>query len=244
MGSRLPSISRQQFCQQLLDAVQELSERCFLPSSPVSSPPSRLNLDPGFEERCFEHYSELLRWNPRVSLIGPGTAREVIQRHYAESLAALPFIEEVVGEEASEPPPAETLLDLGSGGGFPGLVLAAARQRFQVFLVEPREKKWNFLRAAVRRCGLSCECLDGRVGDRRDGSALPKGLPEKIDVVTCRALALSTQQFELIQEHSPEVRFFLWQGGESPELPGSLRVRREVPLAGSQKRRILEIVPV
>jgi 16S rRNA (guanine(527)-N(7))-methyltransferase RsmG len=245
MGSRLPSIPCQQFCDQLLDAVRKQLV-CHNSLSLSSSFPPYLKPDSGFEERCFEHYLELQRWNPRVSLIGPGTAAEVIQRHYAESVAALPLIETVVDERSGQEAgvSVETLLDLGSGGGFPGLILAAARSRFQVFLLEPREKKWNFLRTAVRRCGLSCHCLDGRIGDRKDDSVLPSGLPERVDVVTCRALALSTYQFELIQEYFPGVRFFLWQGEESPSLPQSLQICREVPLVGSQRRRILEIVPV
>ncbi len=68
----------------------------------------------------FAHYQELARWNRRTNLIGPGTAREILARHYGESLAALPLVPAGAGI-------ARVGLDLGSGAGFPGLVLAAAR---------------------------------------------------------------------------------------------------------------------
>src|SRR3954452_3726764 len=79
----------------------------------------------------FSYYQELARWNEKLSLIGPGTAGEILARHFGESLAALPFLSAapLVG------------LDLGSGAGFPGLVLAAARPALTMTLVEARERK-------------------------------------------------------------------------------------------------------
>src|SRR6188474_645691 len=63
------------------------------------------------------HYVELRRWAPRLALVGPAFARELFTRHYGESLAGLELL----------PPGPARLLDLGSGAGFPGFVLAAAR---------------------------------------------------------------------------------------------------------------------
>ncbi|MCB1057942.1 MAG: class I SAM-dependent methyltransferase, partial [Acidobacteria bacterium] len=83
---------------------------------------------PWLTPRCLEalwrHYQELRRWNRLVSLVGPGTAEEVWHRHYAESLAAVPWLAELLVAVPSESPP--TVLDLGSGAGFPGFVVAAA----------------------------------------------------------------------------------------------------------------------
>jgi 16S rRNA (guanine527-N7)-methyltransferase len=67
------------------------------------------------QEALWMHFQELRRWNPTVSLIGPGTALEVVERHYGEALAGLGLL----------PLDARTLLDVGSGAGFPGFVLAA-----------------------------------------------------------------------------------------------------------------------
>jgi len=185
-----------------------------------------------------QHYEELRRWNRRLSLIGPGTVPEVLSRHYAESLAALPLLEEICGEEICAAPPgrAPRLVDLGSGAGFPGFVLAAARPDLEVTLVESRERKWAFLRSAVRRSGLSCRCLNARVR-----VPLPDGFPSEVHVVTSRALAVGPEVLAEIHRSSPVARFLLWQGEASPRLPPSLAAGREIPLPGSERRRILEI---
>ena len=83
------------------------------------------------------HYRELSRWGARTSLIGRGTAAEVLERHYAESLAGAALVGEMAGR----------LVDIGSGAGFPGFVLAAIRPRAETVLVESRGRKADFLRA-------------------------------------------------------------------------------------------------
>ncbi|MCP3958562.1 MAG: hypothetical protein GY719_11970 [bacterium] len=206
MGSPIPSLTESQFGDRLL----------------AQSP----SIDPEAVLALYAHYLELQRWNPRLSLVGPGTAGEILGRHYGESLAALPLI----------PPDARNLVDLGSGAGFPGLVLAAARPSLEVTLVEPRERKWAFLKTAVRLCGLSCRCLDVRVE-----RPLPRGFPREIEVFTCRALALSPGHLEALLESSPRARFLFWCGAKSPELPEGCRIGRAVELAGSRRRRILEV---
>jgi 16S rRNA (guanine527-N7)-methyltransferase len=183
-------------------------------------------------DRLVAHYEELRRWSGRLSLVGPGTAAEVIERHFAESLAALPYL----------PEPSERhgrLVDLGSGAGFPGLVLAAARPDWEVTLVEARERKWAFLQAAGRRAGLSCRYLNARVA-----ALLPPGFPDAYEVVTVRALRLPPPVLTALAERlAPRGRLLLWAGLEVPELPPGLAVTGEVPLPGSQARRVLRVEP-
>lgn len=178
----------------------------------------------------FAHYRELRRWSPRLSLIGPGTIEEVLDRHYGESLAALPLL----------PPPspeAAPWVDVGSGAGFPGFVLAAARPDLGAVLVEARERKWAFLRAAAVRAALPVECLNARVA-----LPLPRGLPEHIGGVTARALRLPTAVLAALAGRlAAEGRILLWAGAEDPDLPPSLAVRRSLRLAGAASRRILEV---
>lgn len=176
----------------------------------------------------FEHYEELRKWNSRLSLVGPGTVREVVERHYGESLAARPMLRD---EDA-------TILDFGSGGGFPGFVLAAAYPQRKIVLVEAKQKKWAFLKAAIRRSGLSCECLNARV----EGS-LPQDTPDEIHVVTSRAVAITPRFLKTIRDHSPRARFLLWLGEVSPELPEDMEILDTLMLPGSTHRRILEIGP-
>lgn len=219
MGSPLPPIAPETFAAWLGETLDDLPGGRSIPDRPRLA------------ERLAGHYQELRRWNPRLSLVGPGTATEVLTRHYGESLAALPLLD----------PSDRVLVDLGSGAGFPGLVLAAVRDDLDVYLIEARQRKWAFLRTSVGRCGLSCRCLDARVG-----RSLPSELPDRIDVVTSRAVALPRSFFEAVLERSPTARFLLWQGDPATEVAEGLtdrdlRIEREVPLAGSHRRRIVEL---
>ncbi len=206
MGSSLPFLTEARFRQRLLLVSPHCSDQVLA--------------------SLYLHYSELRRWNKRLSLVGPGTADEVVERHYGESLAALPLIQ----------PSDRYLIDIGTGAGFPGLVLAVAIPALRVTLVEPRERKWAFLCTAIRRCGLSIQCLNVRVE-----RPLPRELPSEIDVVTCRAVSLSRGLLEALFQHSPRVRLLLWCGARIPELHDSYRVEQAIDMAGSRRRRVLEI---
>jgi 16S rRNA (guanine(527)-N(7))-methyltransferase RsmG len=81
----------------------------------------------------------LLRWNPRINLIGRATAPEIWSRHIDDSLQLLPLL----------PDSAAGFADLGSGAGFPGLVLAIASGR-PATLVEADRRKASFLAEAIR----------------------------------------------------------------------------------------------
>lgn len=177
-------------------------------------------------ERLKAHYDELARWAPRVDLIGPGAVAELFPRHYAESLAALPWL----------PPGPHRLLDLGSGAGFPGFVLAAVRPDLDVWLVEPRTRRRAFLAAAARRATLSLHLLDATVADR----PLPE-LPAGIAVVTMRALRLDSVAWRTLSSHwAPGAQLILWAGAELPELPPTFHAARELHLPASDRRVLRE----
>jgi 16S rRNA (guanine527-N7)-methyltransferase len=175
----------------------------------------------------YSHYQELSRWNQRLSLIGPGTAGEIVARHYGEALAALPLV------------PRETRhgVDIGSGAGFPGLVLAAARPGLAMTLVEAQERKWAFLATAARRASLPCPCLNVRVS-----LPLPAGLPESLDLVTVRALKLGPELLAALAcRLEPGGRILLWAGEDDPDLPRELQTTASLRLPGSRTRRIVQL---
>jgi|UniRef100_A0A7C5ELI8 16S rRNA (guanine527-N7)-methyltransferase len=84
------------------------------------------------------YLQELKTWNARVNLTGLKTDREIVIKHFLDSLAVLPYL---AG--------ATSLVDLGSGAGFPGLVLKLARPDLALTLVESRGKKAAFLQYLV-----------------------------------------------------------------------------------------------
>ena len=116
-------------------------------------------------------YADLLTdWNARHNLVAKSTLPDIWHRHLWDSAQLAPLI----------PESARTLADLGSGAGFPGLVLAAMRPDLQVTLHEATTKKCAFLQAAADRMGLKVEIRNARLEE------LP---PQPFDVVTARALA-------------------------------------------------------
>jgi 16S rRNA (guanine(527)-N(7))-methyltransferase RsmG len=168
------------------------------------------------------HYEELRRWNRTLSLVGPAFVGEGITRHYAESLAGLELI-------SSDD---RLLLDIGSGAGFPGLILAAARPDLDATLIEARERKSAFLAAAARRMALQVRCLNVRLG-----SPPPPGLPVPIDVVTVRAVRIdSTFLAPILPLLAREGRILLW-ATEPPSATADLMLVGDCRLSGG--RRIL-----
>lgn len=208
MGSALPDLSPTAFSRRLRScAPVPLSEQA--------------------ERALYRHYQELRRWNPRLSLVGPGTADEVVERHYGESLAALPWIDA-----------GSRLLDVGSGAGFPGFVLAAADPSLAVVLAEARQRKWAFLEAARRAAALSCVCLNATVG-----AAAAAALPAVLDVITVRAVKLAPRDLVALALRLPPTgQVLLWSGRTDPVLPPSLVIAERRPLPGAH-RHLLRAVP-
>ena len=104
--------------------------------------------------RRFDIYLEELRlWSRVVSLVSRTEPEFVIRKHILDSLAISPLI-----------PACSRLIDLGSGAGFPGLVLAMVIPSLDVVLVEARRKKANFLREVIRKVGAAnASVYEGRV---------------------------------------------------------------------------------
>jgi 16S rRNA (guanine527-N7)-methyltransferase len=177
-------------------------------------------------DALFLHYEELRRWAPRVDLIGPGAVPELFERHYAESLAALPWL----------PERPLRLLDAGSGAGFPGVVLSAARPDAEVWLVEPRERRAAFLSAVVRKASLGARVVAARV-ERNSIDVLP----QRVDVVTLRALRLDSPLVRALTRClAPAATILVWSGGEAPQLPSEFEVGRSLLLPGSRQRHLRE----
>lgn len=107
-------------------------------------------------------YFELLKlWNSKMNLVGDAPDAKLIEHHFLDSLSMLP----VLGRRAGEPQPL-TLLDVGAGAGFPGLVIKIVRPELSVILVEPRRKRVSFLRHVIGELKLSgIEVLPVRVED-------------------------------------------------------------------------------
>ena len=127
------------------------------------------------EARLDAYVDLLARWQAKTNLVATSTLPQLWTRHIADSLQLLPLA-----------PRAKAWVDLGSGGGFPGLVLACAlsgRTGAAVHLVERNTKKAAFLREALRITGAPGIIHLADIGDCVDS------LPGPVDCVTARAVA-------------------------------------------------------
>ena len=111
----------------------------------------------------------ILKWNARTNLTAVREPREIVTRHFGESLFAAPLL-----------PFAQTLLDFGSGAGFPGIPLQLALPDLRVTLAESQNKKAAFLREVIRQLNLGTTVHSARVED------LP--LATRFDLVALRAV--------------------------------------------------------
>ncbi|MBN8520488.1 MAG: 16S rRNA (guanine(527)-N(7))-methyltransferase RsmG [Alphaproteobacteria bacterium] len=138
------------------------------PELPPGVAVSRETLD------LLKKYQDLLTdWQNRVNLVSKNTIPEAWSRHFVDSLQLLPLI----------PPSIHHIVDIGSGAGFPGLVMAACRPETRMMLVESTGKKCQFLSDVAQELGLSnVQIMNERVEAVVSRETAP-------DLVSARALA-------------------------------------------------------
>ena len=194
-------------------------------------------LPPEAVDRLARHAELLERWNRVVRLVGEAAPAEWIRRHYAESVAARVFWKASTGDDEGEP----RLLDIGSGAGFPGLVLAALHPERPVILVEARERKAAFLAEAARELELPRV----RIVRRRFGAELAGELAGAVECATIRGLRLPAPAAARLVEALPnEGRLLVWSGRQlATGLMDACAVEHELNLPDSQHRRILCLRP-
>lgn len=123
-------------------------------------------------------YLELLRkWNARMDLTAVAEDRETVDKHFIDSLTVLKT--GLVPENAR-------LIDVGTGAGFPGMVLAMARPDLRVTLLDGQQKRLTFLQAVMEATGTAnAEVIHARAED----GARKKELREQFDLAAARAVA-------------------------------------------------------
>lgn len=129
-----------------------------------------------------DQYLALLeKWQPKINLVSASTLKEAKTRHFEDSLQLLEYI----------PAHAKVLYDMGSGAGFPGLVLGIARPDLETHLIEVDQRKGVFLQTVSRETGSRIKVHTSRI----EAIELPPP-----DVVTARALAELKELIRLTQD--------------------------------------------
>lgn len=160
-------------------------------------------------------YEALLRqWQKTINLVAPSTLESIWSRHFADSAQLL----------ALAPPDARRWLDLGSGAGFPGLVLAimlGGREGAKVTLVESDSRKAAFLAEVGRRTGAPVDIRPERIEKIATQSKLGA-----VDVITARALAPLPRLLDLAAPaFSPETLGLFLKGREAQAEVDAARAR-------------------
>lgn len=170
----------------------------------------------------FSIYLDLiLKWNGRTNLTSVRGPDKIVERHFVECIACAQALPESI----------ESLLDFGSGAGFPGIPIAICRPEISVKLAESQNKKSAFLRESVRHLGLMTQVFSQRaegLADRFDGVTLRAvdrmsiAIPAAARMVSPKgflAIMTTIDQFRMIERATPE---FSWEA--------------DVPLPGSNRR--------
>lgn len=153
-------------------------------------------------ERLQAYEALIRKWNPKINLVAPSTLEFLSDRHINDSLQICGHISEIT----------QTVADLGSGGGLPGIVIAiynlqAAPQRITV-LVESDARKCAFLRTCIRELSLNARVETARIETLEPISA---------DVITARALASLDVLLDWAHPHGHSDTEYLFLKGRTVE---------------------------
>lgn len=124
-----------------------------------------------------EHYAKLLvEWNERMNLTAIVDDEGIALKHFLDSLALL---------RMAEIPQGARVADVGTGAGFPGVVLKIARPDIELVLIDSLQKRLNFLEEVLSALGISAKLVHSRAEDAGHNEELR----ESFDFVTARAVA-------------------------------------------------------
>ena len=160
-----------------------------------------LNVSRETSEKLCCYAALLEKWNPKINLVSRSSLSEMWTRHMLDSAQMFDLSGKV-----------SHWVDLGSGGGFPGLVVACiAREKSpdtRFTLIESDQRKSAFLRTVIRETGVNATVLTDRVENAQ---------PQGADVVSARALADLDQLLEYADRHLAEHGIALFPKGRSWE---------------------------
>lgn len=135
----------------------------------------KLEINEKMQEQFYTYMELLIKWNENVNLTAITEPKEVLQKHFVDSLTILPYIEENT-----------SIIDVGTGAGFPGIPVKIATESTKVTLLDALNKRLNFLQDVINNLQLSnIETIHLRAEE----AGKNKDLREKFDIATSRAVA-------------------------------------------------------
>lgn len=173
---------------------------------------SSLSFSEERENRMLDYVEHLLQVNESLNLTRITEPSDLAVKHFEDSWTLIPLIDERLEDEKL------SLLDIGSGAGFPGIPLALARPALDVTLLESIEKKARFLEGVKDEVGLDLTVLNGRA----EVLAHDPLYRESFDLVTARAVASLDILIELALPFVKKGGYFIAMRGQEEEIPGGV----------------------
>jgi 16S rRNA (guanine527-N7)-methyltransferase len=194
----------------------------------------RLGLDAELTAPLMRYLAELEKWNATYNLSGIKVVDEMVIRHLLDSLAVLPAL--------APPAPGTRMIDVGSGAGVPGLILAIACPQLVVTTLDSAGKKARFMRHAIRALNLAnATVFEGRAEDHAPAAPY--------DLIISRAFA-SLADFVTVTAHlaGPDSRWLAMKAhvddAERASLPAGwiIESTTRLPVPGLDEMRQLLIL--
>lgn len=207
--------------------------------------PPENGLDPAARGQLVDLRDLLVRWNERFNLTAVKGPDDIDARLIGDALRMLPALDALVAPVAARQREPVTLIDVGTGAGFPGLVLAVARPALAVTLLDATGKKIRFVEQAIAELGLTrARALHGRAEELGQ----QEHHRERYDLVTARAVAALPALLELtlpllriggsaLLPKGPDIEEELRAGAvAAEELGGEIAGDQSLPEAGGAPR--------
>lgn len=188
----------------------------------------KYNLSPKVSNLVDKYVALLMRWNPKIQMTATKDQSEFVSRHVADSLE----LAKHVGGDISR------MVDVGSGGGLPGILLAIMHPEIEFLLIEPTNKKHAFLSTVRRELGLD----NLQTKAIRDEQLLASNGFVKFDAAVARAV-WSVEEWlsrapALVR---PGGQIFAMEGLRQAKLTGNF-VRHDYELEAGRTRSIVQVL--
>ena len=185
-----------------------------------------------FTEMQYEQFMKYMRllqeWNEKINLTAITEDEEVVKKHFIDCIKAF---------KSDKIKNAKTIIDVGTGAGFPGLPIAIMNSNVEVTLLDSLNKRINFLNLVVRELGLkNVKTIHSRA---EDGARKPE-LREKFDIATSRAVANMAVLSEFCMPYVKKGGYFVALKGPSidEELENGSNA---IKILGGELKDIIEI---
>ncbi len=166
-----------------------------------------------------QYLSELRRWNKKTNLTSIKNGKEIIAKHFLDSIA----FEKAIGRIGKS-----KVIDAGSGAGFPGIPIKILNQDSKMYLLEPSQKKTAFLRHVVGTLQLNgCVTINENIEMFSDNL----GNINEFDFIVTRALSVEEffRFFKKLLKNNGKIILFRAKSMENDEIGEGLRLINEVP---------------